>query len=36
MSDDRLKEIKYYLSEEEIDELLREATDDRRKKRLGF
>jgi transposase len=36
MSDDRRKEIKYHLPEEEIDELLREATDDRRKERLGF
>ena len=36
MSGDRRKEITYHLSEEKIDELLREATDDRRKERLGF
>jgi hypothetical protein len=36
MSEDRRKEITYHLPEEKINELLREATDDRRKERLGF
>ena len=36
MSGDRRKEITYHLPEERIDELLREAEDDRRKERLGF
>ena len=36
MSGDRRKEITYHLPEEKIDKLLREATDDRRKERLGF
>jgi len=36
MSGERRKEITYHLPEEKIDELLREATDDRRKERLEF
>jgi hypothetical protein len=36
MTGGRRKEITYHLSEKKIDELLREATDDRRKERLGF
>ena len=36
MSDNRRKEIKHHVPEEKIDELLREATDDQRKERLGF
>jgi transposase len=36
MERSRRKEIKRYLSEEEIDELLREAEDDHRLRRLGF
>ena len=36
MSGDRRKEVTYHLPEERIDELLREAEDDRRKERLGF
>jgi hypothetical protein len=36
MSGERRKEITYHLPVEKIDELLREATDDRRKERLGF
>ncbi len=36
MERSRRKEIKHHLSEEEIDELLREAEDDHRLRRLGF
>ena len=36
MSGNRRKEITFHLSEERIDELLREAEDDHRKERLGF
>ena len=36
MTGGRRKEITYHLSEKKIDKLLREATDDRRKERLGF
>ncbi|CCC41343.1 IS630-like element ISHwa7 family transposase [Haloquadratum walsbyi] len=36
MTGGRRKEITHHLSEKKIDELLREATDDRRKERLGF
>lgn len=36
MEQSRQKEIKHHLSEEEIDELLREAEDDHRLRRLGF
>mgnify|MGYP006294740169 FL=1 len=36
MERSRRKEIKRHLSEEEIDELLREAEDDHRLRRLGF
>ncbi|MHC3439031.1 IS630 family transposase, partial [Natrialbaceae archaeon A-gly3] len=36
MGDGRRKEVKHHLPEERIDELLREAEDDRRKERLGF
>ena len=36
MGEDLRKEIKYHLPEKKIDELLREAEDDRRRERLGF
>ena len=36
MERSRRKEIKHHLSEDEIDELLREAEDDHRLRRLGF
>ena len=36
MSDDRRKEIKRHLSEEKLDELLREAEETRHQERLGF
>jgi transposase len=36
MERSRRKEIKHHLTEEEIDELLREAEDDHHVRRLGF
>ncbi len=36
MGKDRRKDITYHLPEEKIDELLRDAEDDRRKERLDF
>ncbi len=36
MGGDRRKEIEYHLPEERIDEMLREAEDDDRLRRIGF
>ena len=36
MGKERRKDITYHLPEEKIDELLRDAEDDRRKERLDF
>ena len=36
MERSRRKEVKHHLTEDEIDELLREAEDKHRRRRLGF